>query len=173
MRNFVSAALMAALVMFAVPANAHVTANPNQGAANSYFQTSLRIGHGCSGSPTVAVRVKLPDGISSVRPQMKAGWAIEIKMRKLDKPVDAGHGRMVSEVVDEVIWRGGSLPDAYYDDFGLVVRLPEKAGTTLYFPVVQECQQGAHRWIEIPQGSQKWGDLREPAPFVTVIEPTR
>lgn len=151
-------------------ADAHVTANPNQGAANTYFQTSLRVGHGCSGSPTVAVRVKLPEGVTSVRPQMKPGWTIEIKMRKLDKPIDSGHGRMVMETVDEVIWRGGILPDAYYDEFGLVVRLPEKAGATLYFPTVQECQQGVHRWIEIPQGGQKWGDLKEPAPFVTVIE---
>jgi uncharacterized protein YcnI len=48
----------------------------------------------------------------------------------------------------------------------MVMKLPEVAGQTLYFPVVQECQQGTHRWIEIPAAGQRWNDLREPAPFV-------
>jgi periplasmic copper chaperone A len=160
----------ALLVAVAGPAYAHVTANPNEAAANSYFRTALRVGHGCSGSPTIAVRVKIPDGVISAKPQVKPGWSIEIKMRKLDKPLDAGHGRMVSETVDEIAWRGGNLADAYFDEFGLSLRLPAGAGRTLYFPVVQECEQGVHRWIEIPAAGQKWDDVKEPAPFIRLIE---
>ena len=151
-------------------AYAHVTANPNEAPANAYFRTSLRVSHGCSGSPTTAVRVKIPDGVQSVRPQAKPGWTIEIKMRKLDKPVEVGHGRAVTETVDEIAWRGGPLPDAYFDEFGLSMRMPAGSKQLLYFPVVQECEQGVHRWIEIPAAGQKWGDLKEPAPFVRVID---
>lgn len=165
-------ALYVALVATAVPfhtALSHVTANPNEATADSFFRTALRVGHGCDGSPTTAVRVKMPDGLLSVRPQMKPGWKIEIKMRKLDKPTDAGHGKMVTEVVDEVIWRG-NLPDTYFDEFGLSMKLPARPNTTLYFPVVQECVKGAWRWIEIPEGDKKWGDYKSPAPFIRLLD---
>jgi uncharacterized protein YcnI len=162
---FASALLVAA----AGPVHAHVTANPAEGPADSYFRTAFRIGHGCAGRATTAVRVKIPDGVIAVRPQAKAGWAIEITMRKLAKPVEISHGRTVSETVDEIAWRGGPLPDAHFDEFGLSLRTPAKPGATLYFPIVQECEQGVHRWIEIPAVGQKWGDLKEPAPFIRLI----
>jgi uncharacterized protein YcnI len=152
-------------------AHAHVTVNPNEAPADSYFRTSFRVGHGCAGSPTVAVRVRIPDGVFSVRPQVKPGWTIEIKMRKLATPVDIGHGRQVTETVDEIAWRGGPLQDAHFDEFGLMMRLPARPDALLYFPVVQECEQGVHRWIEIPAPGQARESLKEPAPFVTLTAP--
>jgi uncharacterized protein YcnI len=163
----------ALLVAAAGSAHAHVTASPNEAPADSYFRTALRIGHGCNGTATTAVRVKIPDGVLGVKPQAKPGWTIEIRMRRLDKPVAIGHGRTVSEVVDEIAWRGGPLADAHFDEFGLSLRLPATAGRTLYFPVVQECEQGVHRWIEIPAAGQKWNDLREPAPFIRLVDPPK
>jgi uncharacterized protein YcnI len=158
--------LSVGFVCGAGPVSAHVTANPNEAAAGSYFQTAFTVPHGCSGSPTIAVRIKIPEGVVSVKPQMKPGWQIEIKNRKLEAPIDVGHGRMVTETVDEVAWRGGSLPDSYYDTFGLVMKLPDSAGRTIYFPFVQECKEGIHRWITIPAAGQKWHDVKEPAPFI-------
>lgn len=149
---------------------AHVTANPDKASAAGWFRTALRVSHGCEGSSTVAVRVKIPQGVLAVRPQVKPGWEITITMRELDQPVDGPHGTRVTEVVDVIAWRGGVLPDAYFDEFGLSMWLMGEAGRTLYFPTVQECEQGVHRWIEIPAGGQTWDELKEPAPFVT-LEP--
>ena len=165
-----SVLIASALLLAAGTAHAHVTANPNEAPADSYFRTAFRVGHGCAGAATTAVRVKIPDGVLAVKPQVKPGWSIEIKMRKLEKPAELGHGRTVSETVDEIAWRGGPLPDAHFDEFGLSMRLPAQAGNTLYFPFVQECEQGVHRWIEIPAQGQKWDDLREPAPFIRLID---
>ena len=108
MRLFNSAAAAAALLvgLAAGDAAAHVTANPNQAPADSWFRTALRVSHGCEGTPTVAVRVKMPEGVLSVRPQMKPGWEISITKRKLDEPIEGPH-ETVTEVVDEVAWRGG------------------------------------------------------------------
>jgi uncharacterized protein YcnI len=159
-------AVMAMSVMAHSVAQAHVTAQPNEASADSYFATAFSVPRGCQGSPTVAVRVKIPDGVISVKPQMKAGWQVDIKMKKLDTPVAAGHGATISETVDEVTWRGGPLPDNLYDTFGLVMKLPNKPNTTIYFPAVQECQTGVNRWIGIPADNQKWGDLPQPAPFI-------
>jgi uncharacterized protein YcnI len=166
MRNFRFLILSVMCAVGGGAASAHVTATPNEAAAGTYFLTGFTVPHGCSGSPTVAVRIKIPEGVISVKPQMKPGWEITITNRKLDKAIDAGHGRMVTETVDEVAWRGGPLPDSLYDTFGLVMKLPDQPGRTVYFPVVQECKEGVHRWITIPETDEKWGDAKEPAPFV-------
>ena len=161
-------ALIAAtyLTLGSVAAQAHVTAQPGEAAANSYFQMAFSVPHGCDGSATIALRVKIPEGVTSVKPQMKAGWTVDIKQRKLDTPLQAEHGKPITETVDEVSWRGGPLPDNLFDTFGLVMKLPDTPGANLYFPVVQECESGVHRWIEVPVGEQKREELREPAPLV-------
>jgi uncharacterized protein YcnI len=93
-------------------------------------------------------------------------------MRKLEKPIDAGHGQMIVEAVREVAWRGGELLDNLYDTFGLIMKLPDHAEGPLYFPVIQECKDKLHRWIEIPRGDQKRDELAEPAPFIVLTRET-
>jgi uncharacterized protein YcnI len=120
------------------------------------------------------VRVKIPDGVLSLKPQAKPGWEIAITMRKLEKPVDNGHGGLITETVDEVAWRGGKLPNNWFDEFGLAMKLPARAaGEVLWFPVIQECERGVHRWIEIPKEGQRWNALKEPAPFIRLKAPAR
>ena len=156
-----------ALSSLAVPAGAHVTVQPAVAVAGSYFEAKFTVPHGCSGAATVALRIKIPEGVTSIKPQMKPGWDVAIKTRKLDPPI-SDHGRTISETVDEVEWRGGKLPDNLYDTFGLVVKLPDLPGQTLYFPAVQECEQGIVRWIGIPAPGQAREDLRDPAPAVSL-----
>jgi len=147
-------------------AMAHVTVQPADAPANSYAHLVFTVPHGCNGSATTALRIKLPEGILSAKPQMKPGWNVEIKSRKLEAPVQGPHGKSIANVVDEVAWRGGPLPDNLYDTFGLIVRLPNKPGQSLYFPVVQECEQGVERWIETPSAGQGADKLGAPAPVV-------
>jgi len=150
-------------------AGAHVTISPTSAAAGSYFFSAFTVPHGCDGSPTVALRVKVPEGLSAVKPKVKPGWTIAIKTRKLDKPIKGERGQIITEGVDEIDWQGGPLPDNEYDTFGLMMKLPDTAGRTLYFPVVQECRQGVHRWIEIPAAGQSRDELREPAPALKIV----
>jgi periplasmic copper chaperone A len=147
-------------------ASAHVTASPDEAVAGSYFITNFTVPHGCAGAATVALRIKIPAGVSDVKPQMKPGWQAATVMRKLEAPATDEHGNIVAEAVDEVAWRGGPLPNALYDSFGLLMKLPATKGATLYFPTVQECEKGVQRLIEIPTAGQQWRDLKEPAPFV-------
>jgi periplasmic copper chaperone A len=171
LRSFACGAT-AVLIGLASPALAHITARPDSSAAGSYFNTAFTVPHGCDGSATVALRIKIPEGVTAVKPQMKPGWVVTIKTRKLDPPVKAEHGQTISETVDEVDWRGGPLPNTLYDTFGMIMKLPDAPGQTLYFPVVQECEQGNRHWIEIPATGQRWNDLREPAPFVRLTPKT-
>lgn len=162
---FVAVAALAGLSGGLGDAQAHVTADPNEAAADSWFRTALRVSHGCEGSDTLAVKVKLPEGVSFVKPQMKAGWEITVTMRELETPRESPYGE-ITEVVDEIEWRGGPLPDPYFDEFGIAMKLPDAVGETLYFRTVQECAEGTHRWISIPGPDENWGDLDEPAPFI-------
>jgi uncharacterized protein YcnI len=165
------AALMAAPLaagLAAPPAPAHVTLERTQAPADSYYKAVLQVSHGCKGLPTLAVRVRIPEGVLSVKPQPKPGWTLTITRVKLAQPVDVGHGRTVTERPGEIAWTGGSLADEHFDEFRMVMKLPDRPGSTVYLPVVQECKDGVHRWIETPDAGKPAADLKEPAPTIVL-----
>jgi uncharacterized protein YcnI len=160
------------VLLAAGPARAHVTLDRNEAPAESFFNAMVNVPHGCEGSPTLKVRVRIPDGVIGVKPQPKPGWELAIRKEKLAQPIVESHGRTISEVVAEVTWTGRLL-DENFDQFGIHMRLPNKPGETLYFPTVQECENGVHRWIEIPAAGKSRGDYREPAPFLRLTPKAR
>jgi periplasmic copper chaperone A len=152
----------------ASPALAHVTLENRAAPVGASYKAVLRVPHGCEGSATIAVRVRIPAGYIDVKPMPKPGWKLNVVRGKYDKPVSQRDAK-VSEGVTEVDWAGGNLPDAYYDEFVLTGYLGDdlSAGQTMYFPVVQECEKGAHRWIEIPAAGQQ--EAPEPAPGLKLL----
>ena len=71
-----------------------------------------------------------------------------------------------------MVWSGGKLADDNYDEFVFATYLTGrlKPNTTLYFPVVQECEQGVSRWIDIPApGAGHSHDDKSPAPGVKLM----
>lgn len=77
---------------------------------------------------------------------------------------------MLTKGVKETAWTGGSLPDAWYDEFVFRATLPDApAGTMVWFPIVQQCEKGVNRWIEIPAAGKKPDDYKEPAPGVKIL----
>jgi periplasmic copper chaperone A len=146
---------------------AHVTLERNQAPVGASYKAVFRVPHGCDGSPTTAIRVRIPDGVIDVKPMPKPGWTINVVKGKYAEPHTLYRAE-ISEGVTEVDWTGGNLPDDYYDEFVLQSFLAGdlQPGQTIYFPVVQECEKGIHRWIEIPtEGS----DLPEPAPGLKLL----
>ena len=144
---------------------------PKRRPPNSTYKAVLRVGHGCEGKPTTAIRVKIPEGVIAVKPMPKPGWQLATTKGKYAKPYDY-YGTPLTEGVTEVAWTGGELPDEWYDEFVLRGQLTGFApGTVVYFPVVQECTDGAaHRWIEIPAPGKSEDDYEEPAPGVTIVD---
>ncbi len=84
-------------------------------------------------------------------------------------PLKGEHGAQITEGVREIDWSGGKLPDDFYDEFVFIAGLPANAGATLYFPVVQECESGVNRWIEIPEAGKSPHDLKQPAPHLRLL----
>jgi copper(I)-binding protein len=139
------AALAAAFCLANVSAFAHASLTQKEAQPGVYFIATMNITHGCEGQSTLKVRIGIPDGVTDVKPQPKAGWRVET----------AG-----APAVREVTWTG-SLADAHFDQFVLQVKLPDTPGAVLYFPTVQECEKGEHRWVELPKAGEK---VKSPAP---------
>jgi uncharacterized protein YcnI len=146
--------LLAVLLAAPAPALAHVVAAPGEVKAGSYSAIAFRVGHACAaGDTTLKLRVEIPDGVASARPQPKTGWTIDI-----EKSADRATA---------ITWTG-RLPDDQFDDFALLMKLPAQAGT-LVFPVIQSCEKGESQWTEIPDPERPGEKLTRPAPTVRLI----
>jgi len=170
MTHLRSHARLAAIVvaaMSACVADAHVTIVPAEATSGAPIELRLRVPHGCDGSATVSLRVKIPDEVQSVKVEQKPGWRVQIRTRTLATPRPSEHRAPQTDTVDEVEWRGGPLGDGLYEDFGLLASLPATPGKTVFFPVVQECEKSVSRWIELPQAGVE--RLEHPAPGVKVL----
>lgn len=162
-----TAALLAAPLLLPLPARAHVTLEVQQAQPNSTYRAVFRIPHGCDGAPTTRLTIRLPEGVTQARPMPKAGWTLRTTPRAA-AAATAGHGT-VPEVA-EVIWEGGSLADAHYDEFIVRFRLPNTPGELLYIPTVQDCPDGKQAaWTEIPEPGRRITDYRMPAPAVRLL----
>lgn len=168
-RNAIRAAFAVSMLVPAGTALGHITLETQEAAADSYYKAVMRVGHGCEGSPTITVRIQVPEGVTAVKPQPKQDWQLQIVKAKLDKPITDSHGKEITERISEIVWTGGKLPDEYYDEFVMRVKLPNKAGETLYWPTVQECEKGVHRWIEIPEAGKNADAYEEPAPQLILL----
>ncbi len=160
-----------AVTMFAAsPASAHITLEKREAAIGSSYKAVFVVPHGCAGSATTKIRVQIPDGVIDVKPMPKPGWNVEAIKGKYAGAYDF-HGARLTEGVKEVVWSGGKLPDDFYDEFVLSTFLTGdlKPNTTLYFPTVQECEQGTSRWIDIPADPAQAHDSKWPAPGVKLL----
>jgi len=154
--------LLAGLAAWVDPqaASAHVTLERTEAPAGRYHKAVLQVTHGCKGSPTVALRVRLPEGVTSVKPQPKPGWTIRVT-----RTPEAPDGSPAT--VSEVAWSGGPLADEHFDEFRLMMKLPDRPGATLYLPVVQECAQGLQQWTHVPEAGRSAGQADAPALLLT------
>jgi len=140
---------------------AHVVLDQRTALVGSYYRGAFRVGHGCDGSATVAITVTLPDGIRGAKPMPKPGWTIERRVEKLAKPYDS-HGKTVTEDVVAITWRGGPLPDAYFDEFAVQMQLPATPGA-IWFKVLQQCEKGEIDWATIPASGTSTRGIKAPA----------
>lgn len=168
MRSAIGVSTLLAAAIMASPAPAHITLERQEAQVGAPYKAVFRLPHGCGASPTLKVRVRIPDGVIAVKPMPKPGWQIDVTKGAYGKSYTMFHSTTVTEGAKEVAWTG-RLPDDNYDELVLSVYLTDDLvpGRTLYFPVVQECESGVHRWIEIPEDGKS--DYKEPAPGLKLL----
>ena len=168
MRKMMLLAVTAVAALIAIgTATAHVGARPGTAPAGGSSLIAFGVGHGCEGSPTTSVSIRIPAGVTSAKPRPKPGWRLSIRKGRLPQPVKDFAGNTVTRGVVDVTWSGGRLLDDHYDAFEINLGMPNTPGKMLYFPTVQRCVRGVHRWIAIPTKGQPEPD--EPAPGVRLV----
>jgi uncharacterized protein YcnI len=141
-----AAAVVALLALTGGPAGAHVEPDVASVPAGSTSTVQFTVEHGCDGSPTVKVEVRVPDQVTDADAVDLPGWT--------------------GAVVDGVVtYTGGSLPDAEEGQFGIRFTAPNEPGAVLTFPFIQTCEQGTLDWIEADEEDE------HPAPTVVVGDP--
>jgi uncharacterized protein YcnI len=90
----------------------------------------------------------------------KPGWTLDLAEGKLATPLQM-HGKTITSAVRAITWRGGPLPDAYYDEFTVQAKLPDAPGRYV-FKVGQQCEKGRTDWADVAPES------KTPAPVLEV-----
>jgi uncharacterized protein len=151
-------AVVTAVAAASLPAvaAAHVTLQPNEVPAGAFKRLDVRVPNERDDASTRKVQVKFPAGFISVSYQRVPGWQATVTMAKLDKPVEV-FGEKHTERVDTVSFttNGKGVQPGQFQDFGLSVALPDKAGSTLTFKAIQTYSNGeVVRWIGAPDSDQ-------------------
>ena len=172
MRHFISKLSTTALITFFATttfATAHATLDIKEVEANTYQRVAVRIGHGCDGQSTEKLTITIPEGIISVKPMPKPGWELDTITGEYAQKY-LNHGREITSGVIQLIWSGGELKDAHYDEFVFRARFTDKLeqGVKTFIPIVQNCAEGELSWSEIPAEGQDPHDLKRPAPGVMI-----
>ncbi len=170
LRSCVVAATVTAALAVAGPASAHVTISASDTRAGAFAVLTVSVPHGCDGSPTTEVAIRLPDAITEVTPTRNAFYDLEVVTSKLDEPITAEDGDEITERVSQVTYTAKEpLPDGQRDAFELSLQIPaDAAGETLAFPTVQTCVTGSTAWTEVPADGGSADDLEHPAPAFVV-----
>jgi len=147
---FLSTVAVALALVATSPASAHIDPDPTEAQAGSTLSIGFTVEHGCDGSPTTQLDMRLPDGVTGASPDAIEDW---------DGSID-----------DNVItFAGGPLPDDEEGTFSVTMTLPPTPDSTIYFPFVQRCEEGEIRWIGIP--TEPGDELDEPAPALLLTGP--
>jgi periplasmic copper chaperone A len=161
--KYLLASATAALLLLAPVASAHVTLQPEEVPAGGFTRLDVRVPTERDNASTTKVEVQFPPGFLFASTEPVPGWEAKIAMRKLDKPVEQ-FGEQISEEVGQVTFTASNeaagIGPGEFQDFGLSLSVPDKAGSALTFKAVQTYSNGeVVRWIGPP-------DSEEPAPQV-------
>ena len=159
------AAALAALLVGAPVATAHVTVNPGEWEAGGFARFAVRVPNERDNADTTRVTLRVPEQVISASFQPVEGWRRTVKMARLDEPID-DEGEQITERIDTVTWSGGRIRPGEFQEFGVSFQVPEEEpGTELEFPAVQTYSNGeVVRWIGP-------SDADAPAPTLAVTEP--
>jgi uncharacterized protein YcnI len=139
-------------------AHAHVVLEYQVAPAAGSYKATFEVAHGCGASPTHQLVVDIPAAMTGAKPMPKPGWRIDVEKT----------GDQVSRVSWTAKTAADELPASYYDEFVLVARTPDQAGT-IYWPVAQVCDEGRNDWVQVPAAGQSRSDLKFPAATLDIL----
>ncbi|MES2187915.1 MAG: copper chaperone PCu(A)C [Pseudomonadota bacterium] len=125
----------AGLLLACTGALAHVTLPPGGATAGAAYEAAFHVGHACQGAEaTTGITVRLPAGFVFTGAEPRTGWTLKTGAR-------------------QVVWTAATpaaaLPTKEHAEFLVRGTLPRQPGT-LWFKVLQTCDQGSADWAQLP-----------------------
>lgn len=162
----------AGILLFAIPALAHITITPSSAPPGSSAVLTFHVPNEESNADTVKVDVQIPTDhpIAQFLVKPVPGWTATVKTVKLAKPLVTDDGSF-SQAVSEVIWSGGQIAPGQFQDFSVSADPLPQGVSQLTFKAIQTYSNGdVVRWIDVPQPGQSEPD--HPAPVLTLTTGT-
>jgi uncharacterized protein YcnI len=188
-KSLIIAAVAATCGVASVPVDAHNVFTSMYAPAGYVHDLEMRVTHGCKGSPVKEVRIKIPENVLRVSVENNRNWTVETKMRKLPKPVPGEGGNMITETVDEIIWKNpkSMVPaNGIFEGFKFRGALPDTPDAILFFRTVNLCEKGDDRYVDLPTetltaktpglSDKLWKFVTAtptPSPFLILEKPSR
>ena len=161
---------LAASVVVAGSASAHVTVSSQDATPGGYGKITFRVPNESDTASTVALRIQVPQeaAMTSLRTQPLPGWTVTRTTSDLEAPLEF-QGEEISSYVSVIEFRsedGGGIAPGEFQEFALSGGpFPEVDELTL--PAVQVYSDGNESaWIEPTVAGQ--GEPKRPAPVLTL-----
>jgi len=158
----------AGVLLFAIPALAHITVTPDSVPAGSTAVLTFHVPNEESTADTVKVDLQIPTDhpIAQFLVQPVPGWTVSVKTVKLAKPLVTDDGQF-TQAVSEVIWSGGQIAPGQFQNFSVSADPLPQGISQLAFKAIQTYSNGdVVRWIDLSQPGQPEPD--HPAPVLTL-----
>jgi uncharacterized protein YcnI len=166
-RALVALATATLVLAVAAPAWAHVGIEPNTAPKGSDAVLAFTVPNEEESANTIKVEIAFPTDhpIADASVEPLAGWTAAVQKVKAPKPIKTDAGE-VTEMVQSVVWSGGTIKPGEFQEFRVSVGLPSDADS-LEFKAVQTYSDGQIvRWIEdSPPGGP---EPENPAPVLTL-----
>jgi uncharacterized protein YcnI len=161
---------LAASVVLAGAASAHVTVSSLDAAPGGYGKVTFRVPNESDTASTVGLRIQVPQeaAMTSFRTQPVPGWTVTLTTADLDEPLQF-QGEEISSYVSVIEFRadaGGGIAPGEFQEFALSGG-PFPEVDELAFPAVQLYSDGNESaWIEPTVEGQE--EPERPAPVLTL-----
>ncbi|HEX6519818.1 MAG TPA: YcnI family protein [Streptosporangiaceae bacterium] len=158
----------AAILLFAIPALAHITVTPGSAQPGSTAVLTFHVPNEEAKADTTKVDMRIPTDhpIAQLLVKPVPGWTISVKTTTLAKPIVTDDGQF-NQAVSEVMWSGGQIAPGQFQDFTISADPLPQGVSSLTFKTIQTYSNGdVVRWIDVPQPGQPQPD--HPAPVLTL-----
>jgi uncharacterized protein YcnI len=165
---------LAASVLVATGASAHVTVASQDATPGGYGKITFRVPNESDTASTVGLRIQIPEdaALASLRTQPMAGWTATLTTADLDEPLE-NHGLEITSYVSVVEFRadeGAGIAPGQFQEFSLSGG-PFPDADQLSFPTVQLYNDGTEAaWIEPTVDGQE--EPESPAPVLSLAAST-
>lgn len=161
-------AAVAAVLLLAPSASAHVRVTPDSTEAGSYALLTFRVPNESPTASTVGVTIDLPTDtpLTYVGVQPVPGWTAEVITGALPEPVEV-NGATLTEAPLQVVWtaQDGGVGDGEFQQFQISAGPLPEVGTELVLPAHQSYDDGSV--VDWDQVSTDGTEPEYPAPALT------